>query len=38
VVARWTASGMPSGDVSGVSVFRLLAGRQVESWTYWTEP
>jgi steroid delta-isomerase-like uncharacterized protein len=38
VVARWTASGTPFGDVSGVSVFRLLAGRQVESWTYWSEP
>jgi steroid delta-isomerase-like uncharacterized protein len=37
VVTRWTASGARLGDVSGVSVFRMLAGRQVESWTYWTE-
>jgi predicted ester cyclase len=35
VVTRWTASGGRLGDVSGVSVFRMLAGRQVESWTYW---
>ena len=48
VVARWTATATPPGDSngapagdgrlrwSGVSVFRMLAGRQVESWTYWS--
>ncbi|HEY1277914.1 MAG TPA: ester cyclase [Thermoleophilaceae bacterium] len=37
VVTRWTARGRQL-EVSGVSVFRMLAGRQVESWTYWAEP
>jgi predicted ester cyclase len=46
VAARWTASGAHqdgpgSGrrvEWSGISVFRLLAGKQVESWTYWDGP
>jgi steroid delta-isomerase-like uncharacterized protein len=50
VAARWTASGVYEGDLpgrpatgervvwSGVSVFRLLAGKQVESWSYWDGP
>lgn len=48
IATRWTATGTPARDSdgapppghrlhwSGVSVFRMLAGRQVESWTYWT--
>ena len=37
VVTRWTATASRR-EWNGVSVFRMLAGRQVESWTYWTEP
>jgi predicted SnoaL-like aldol condensation-catalyzing enzyme len=37
VVTRWTATASRR-EWHGVSVFRMLAGRQVESWTYWTEP
>jgi predicted ester cyclase len=36
IAARWTASGA-SGTWRGISVCRLLAGKQVESWTQWTE-
>lgn len=44
---RWTASGTQLGEFQGrlgsgtrmswrgISLFRLLAGMQVESWTYW---
>jgi predicted ester cyclase len=39
VAIRWTASGTEAGGGrlawSGISVFRLLAGKQVESWTQW---
>jgi steroid delta-isomerase-like uncharacterized protein len=47
LAVRWTAGGSLGGDFdgfgdagdraewSGISVFRLLAGKQVESWTYW---
>ena len=47
VAVRWTAGGSLERDFdgfpdagdraewSGISVFRLLAGKQVESWTYW---
>jgi predicted ester cyclase len=39
VAIRWTASGTGSSGApvewSGISVFRLLAGKQVESWTQW---
>jgi predicted SnoaL-like aldol condensation-catalyzing enzyme len=37
VVARWTATA-GRREWHGVSVFRMLAGMQVESWTYWTGP
>jgi hypothetical protein len=37
VVTRWTAT-TSRHEWNGVSVFRMLAGRQVESWTYWTGP
>jgi predicted SnoaL-like aldol condensation-catalyzing enzyme len=36
VVARWTATGARTAW-RGISVCRLLAGKQVESWTHWTE-
>jgi hypothetical protein len=36
LAARWTATGGP-GTWRGISVCRLLAGKQVESWTQWAE-
>jgi predicted SnoaL-like aldol condensation-catalyzing enzyme len=42
VALRWTASGtavaahgVVSVEWSGISVFRVLAGKHVESWTHW---
>jgi hypothetical protein len=35
VAVRWTATG--AGEAwSGTSMVRMLAGKQVESWTQWT--
>jgi hypothetical protein len=36
LAARWIATGA-RGAWRGISVCRLLAGKQVESWTQWTE-
>jgi hypothetical protein len=36
VAARWTATGC-RGTWRGISVCRLVAGKQVESWTQWAE-